>query len=428
MPSRYRSSCDGLKTGDQLAAEKAENEKAAAEQALAVCQFEIDAKRLDDAKACWENSASKIAVLGVAADGVPACLANARTPMKNITSCVTQPENTDDEVIAKATCLAAFEAMTLKCGPLDLQKVHAELEANLDVARLKQSLDDKAKPIIARRDKLMPRGWQDVTLDANVIQSVIARGTCKTEEEFKTCTVCRDRKLAFPCMEVSFADGKLIEAVSFERSKSYAADEEQQLEADWGPPTAVESSPNAMACWDRGSLSAALVMRNEAAQKSAGTIFLMVGKPPSMCATATPQHAARATDPDWGTPAPDSTQRVEATAEAWKRAKADAKRKACGGNNVLAVVAKLQIGNDLDPRLMKDCAISVPPGRVVNTTRDGWMLVRWGDDLVAAFRTRKAHVDGSFFRTSATATYLGLQQFTMVDGGNATLATFKLSE
>jgi hypothetical protein len=53
------------------------------------------------------------------------------------------------------------------------------------------------------------------------------------------------------------------------------------------------------------------------------------------------------------------------------------------------------------------------------------MIVSWGESLAAAFKSRKAHADGSFLRTSATATYRGLGTFDRIDGGSS---TFKLSE
>lgn len=56
------------------------------------------------------------------------------------------------------------------------------------------------------------------------------------------------------------------------------------------------------------------------------------------------------------------------------------------------------------------------------------MIVSWGPQLNAAFKSRKRHADGSMLRTSATATYVGLVTFAQVDGGTATVAGFTLAE
>jgi hypothetical protein len=122
---------------------------------------------------------------------------------------------------------------------------------------------------------------------------------------------------------------------------------------------------------------------------------------------------------------------AEAERLAKQEAKATAKREACAANNVLSLIAQLRIGKDLDPKVMHECTFAVVAGTVFNTTRDGWTLVRWGQTsipYVAAFRTRKARADGSLLRTTATATYLGLQQFDMVDGSVSMIPTFKLNE
>jgi hypothetical protein len=99
----------------------------------------------------------------------------------------------------------------------------------------------------------------------------------------------------------------------------------------------------------------------------------------------------------------------------------------CVGRNVLQIALSLQLGQDLDPRTMRDCRYEVSFGTIESTTRDGWMIVAMSDMRVA-FKTSKRHADGSFLRTTATATYLGLGTFNLVNGGTATIATFKLFE
>jgi len=119
-------------------------------------------------------------------------------------------------------------------------------------------------------------------------------------------------------------------------------------------------------------------------------------------------------------------------AEADRLAKAEADEKAakarCVGPNVLQVIVHLQIGRDLDPRKMRDCKYKVAAGRVQTTTRDGWMIVAWGSNMVAAFKTSKRRVDGAFLQTKGSATYLGVRAFDRTDGGSSTIATFKLTE
>ena len=126
--------------------------------------------------------------------------------------------------------------------------------------------------------------------------------------------------------------------------------------------------------------------------------------------------------------------------EAARVARAEAAKTAaealCNGPNVVQLVLALRIGPrrlDLEPGRMRACKYEVMPGTVVNTTRDGWMIVRWGNGydrnaLKAAFKTPKLRADGSFLQTKAVATYLGLIQFDNVDGSSSTLASFKLSE
>jgi len=106
----------------------------------------------------------------------------------------------------------------------------------------------------------------------------------------------------------------------------------------------------------------------------------------------------------------------------------EAENDRCGGTGVLQLVVKLSVGTQLDAKKLRGCKYSVGAGKVLTTTRDGWTIVAWGSNLAAAFRTRKARVDGSLFRSTGTATYLGIRQFDRTDSGTSTVATFKLDE
>ena len=85
------------------------------------------------------------------------------------------------------------------------------------------------------------------------------------------------------------------------------------------------------------------------------------------------------------------------------------------------------VSREIDAARLEGCTYKVTPATVTTTTRDGWMIVSWGD-MAAAFRSSKAHADGSFLRTTATATYVGLQAFDRTDGASMTIAAFALAE
>jgi hypothetical protein len=131
--------------------------------------------------------------------------------------------------------------------------------------------------------------------------------------------------------------------------------------------------------------------------------------------------------------APIVARRQKAAAdEAARQAKAeeaaDQQKKRCIGTNAIQVVLALRLGRDVSAADLKGCTYRVAGATVENTTRDGWMIVRWGESTVAAIKSRKRHTDGSYLRTSATASYVGLGTFDRIDGGSATIATFKLAE
>jgi hypothetical protein len=113
-----------------------------------------------------------------------------------------------------------------------------------------------------------------------------------------------------------------------------------------------------------------------------------------------------------------------------KAAPIKARQARCLGTNVLQIVVAVQTGRDVNAHTLDGCTYDVAPGVVENTTRDGWMVVRWGEGTVAAFKSksRKQRADGSYLRTTAKASYIGLGSFDQTDGGSAKVATFTLAE
>jgi TonB family protein len=123
---------------------------------------------------------------------------------------------------------------------------------------------------------LLPRGWTDLSLETNVVSRLFTSRSCTHDGKFKNCTTCRDRQLAFPCIEVSFADGQLV-GVSFELSKQWTGDDaSRELAEDWGSPTGRLSSPVSAVCWDTHDTKADLVMRGKEAGRKAGTMVLLI--------------------------------------------------------------------------------------------------------------------------------------------------------
>jgi hypothetical protein len=261
---------------DRAAALKAADAKlAAAKEALTTCQSEVDSGDLTRASSCWQTHASDWSLLGVANDDAIECLTSAGATLTDIKTCVTAPERTDDDILRKAGCMTAFESMGLKCGALDLTRLHAERQASLDISKVNKRVDAKADSIRARQ----------------------------------------------------------LKAAAAEQARAAKA------EAD---------------------------------------------------ATAAKQR--------------------------------------CIGSGVLQIVLALRVGRDVDPSVVRGCSYTVTIGTVETTTRDGWMIVSWGPDMAAAFKSSKRHADGSLLRTNATAAFAGLKVFDRVDGGSATIPTFVLSE
>ena len=111
-----------------------------------------------------------------------------------------------------------------------------------------------------------------------------------------------------------------------------------------------------------------------------------------------------------------------------KAAPIKARQARCLGTNVLQVVVAAQTGHDVNAHALDGCTYDVAAGVVESTTRDGWMIVRWGEGTVAAFKSRKQHAEGSYLRTTAKASYVGEGSFDRTDGGSAIVARFMLAE
>ncbi|MBA3464255.1 MAG: hypothetical protein H0T46_30145 [Deltaproteobacteria bacterium] len=280
---RYAAEADATSREDEarLAAEREATEAArmkAEDAAVAVCQADVDDGSLARAASCWNARLYELRELDAAQRdprGVPGCLDEVNQNMREVERCVSAPERSDDDIVAKNTCLASYVPSDNTCGPLNLVKVRAEFEAKVDFTTIKARVESRAAPIVARREKA----------------------------------------------------------------------------------AAEESARQAMA-----------------------------------------------------------------------QAAADQEKKRCLGTSVLQVVLALRMGGDVSAASLKGCKYDVVIATVSTTTRDGWTIVHWGSDMVAAFKSRKRRVDGSFLRTSAKATYVGLGRFDRTDGGSATVATFRLSE
>jgi len=274
-----------------------------AKAALATCQAHVDNADFNSATDCWNEHSEDWTVLRAAggqetADrmsaDVPSCLASVAAVLTASTACVADPETSDDDLIAKATCLAEYVNLKIgpSCGPLDM-KVPMERLARLDIAKAKARVAAKAAPIAAKRAKaaavraamVLPRGWTDVTLEVGALKKLFSAGSCKSDGGYKTCTACRNSALAFPCIQVMF-HRDLGPNASFELSQRWTpADAVQELQADWGSPTsALSPPPISAACWDRATRHAALMVRGREAGNFAGTVVLMVTRDgPSMC-------------------------------------------------------------------------------------------------------------------------------------------------
>jgi hypothetical protein len=264
---------------DASEAARMKSEKdAVARAAVAMCQADVDGGSLARAASCWNARLYELRDLDASLHdprGVPGCLDDVGIALRDLERCAGSPERTDDDVLAKKTCLAAYRQSDNACGPLDLVRLRAAFEAKVDFTTIQARVESKAAPIVARREKV-------------------------------------------------------------------AADEAARL--------------------------------------------------------------------------------------AKAQADADQEKKRCIGTSVLQIVLALRVGRDVSVPALKGCTYDIVVGTVQTTTRDGWMIVGWGDGMVAAFKSRKRHADGSLLRTSAKASYIGLGSFDRTDGGSSTVATFRLAE
>jgi hypothetical protein len=96
-------------------------------------------------------------------------------------------------------------------------------------------------------------------------------------------------------------------------------------------------------------------------------------------------------------------------------------RQRCGGGEITGFVMLMRVGN-LDASKAVGCTLDVYVVRIVNNTRDGWVIV----EPAAAIRSQPLP-NGSVMQNKRVR-FLGMKAFTMVDGTVNAIPTFALIE
>jgi hypothetical protein len=105
---------------------------------------------------------------------------------------------------------------------------------------------------------------------------------------------------------------------------------------------------------------------------------------------------------------------------------AKARVERCKGKLAAGLAVKLRVDTSITPSSVSGCTYSIV-GKVATTTRDGWAIVELGQDLAIAVKANTGYVDGALLRSDG-ATFVGVKAFERVDGGTATVASFKISQ
>ncbi len=102
---------------------------------------------------------------------------------------------------------------------------------------------------------------------------------------------------------------------------------------------------------------------------------------------------------------------------------ARARKDRCRGTLAAGLVARLRTDSSITATQVKGCAYKVV-GTVEATTSDGWVIVRLYEGAEAGLKTSTRYVDGALVRAD-NVTFLGVRSFSRIDGGTATVATFR---
>lgn len=107
-------------------------------------------------------------------------------------------------------------------------------------------------------------------------------------------------------------------------------------------------------------------------------------------------------------------------------APAKARVERCKSKLAAGLAVKLRADTSITASSVNGCTYSIT-GKVATTTRDGWAIVELSQDLAIAVKSNARYVDGALVRSDG-ATFVGVKAFERVDGGTATVASFKISK
>lgn len=283
---------------------------------------------------------------------------------------------------------------------------------------------DAAAVAPAPTKKLALPGWEDLRFGQPASAEIRQRcfpvqGMGKSTEE---CQACRSAALPTPCVKVVLREGVIsMVSASLPKDDAEADAVAQALRHAWGPAAAINRN-NALdlECWETSG-EYALLSTSYYDLSNANL------KDPNL-AVPRAQHPIRAV-----IVAGDSQSAMCRGVREAAASTPSAPRKPlrggreCGGTSVLQLIIALRYPGTTTTPMPGVCLYDVPFASVVNTTSDGWTMVQFGEDLGAAFRTQRHYVDGALIR-NRTATFLGLESFTLVNGANATLPAFQLDD